>query len=372
MIKYLLQEMEKSPNPLFTKRELLAISIEGFKDFTERKILNYCRPSETEMENLRLPRCQHGCQLTVIQHDGAFEAVCLDHPEEDPILIERENLNRYILSTDMLLTQLRSANMINGDLHRISGGFFNIGHKFYNESRVGFIFIPNIGNGELVKLKGLKHLCDEDDVIIVFTPASGIEDVSLKNILRHEKIVQVSLYEYINTKTFELPIEKFVSGLLKPKAKEERLIVELSGEQRLDYEKFDYLCYDKVHILGTIPMKWNNLITINENKINIGDYLFILFLRFVVELKKGNGGWLNIYDLESEGIITDSMRYQIYSNLRTTVQGSLIERNGQKFIQSDGSKHYRISTHPDLITYNKKKLLLHQDKKIKDIIMELL
>lgn len=368
MIKYLLQEMEKSPNLVFSKKELLSISPGDFKDLVERKILNYYRSSESEIESIRLPRCQYGCNLTVVQHEGVLEAVCLEHPEEDPIPIDIEDLNRYILSTDMLLTQLRSANRIDGDFHRISGGFFYVGHKFYNESRVGFIFIPNIGNGELVKLKGLRNLCNEDDMIIVLTPASGIEDLSLKNNLRHEKIVQISLYDSINLKTFELSIEKFVSGLLKPKAKKERLIVELSEKQRLDYDEFEYQCYDKVHIPGTIPMRRSNLIIINENEINIRDSLFVLFLRFVIELKTGNGGWVNIYDLESEGIITDPMKYQIYSNLRTAVQGSLIEKDGQRFIQSDGSKNYRISTHPDLITYNKKKLLDHHDKKIRNVV----
>ncbi|MDQ1328838.1 MAG: hypothetical protein QG641_2124 [Candidatus Poribacteria bacterium] len=48
--------------------------------------------------------------------------------------------------------------------------------------------------------------------------------------------------------------------------------------------------------------------------------------------------------------ITDTLKYQIYSNLRTALEGSLSDKNGQKFIQSDGSKNYRISTHPDFIT----------------------
>lgn len=44
---------------------------------------------------------------------------------------------------------------------------------------------------------------------------------------------------------------------------------------------------------------------------------------------------------------------------REPLQGSLLEKNARKFIENDGSKSYRISTHPDFITYDKKKLLLH-------------
>jgi hypothetical protein len=103
VIKFLLQEIENSPNPLFTKKELLALSPKDFQDLTKRKILAYFRPSENDMEKVRLPRCQHGCPLTVVQVDGAFEAVCLEHPEEDPIPIEKDDLNRYAFSVDMLL-----------------------------------------------------------------------------------------------------------------------------------------------------------------------------------------------------------------------------------------------------------------------------
>ena len=70
----------------------------------------------------------------------------------------------------------------------------------------------------MVKLSGLKHLCKDDEVLVVLTPASKIEDVPLKGRLHHEKIVQTSLVSSIDPQTFELPIEKLVSALLKPKA----------------------------------------------------------------------------------------------------------------------------------------------------------
>jgi len=366
VIKFLLQEIERSPNPLFTKKELLSLSPKDFQDLTKRKILTYFRPSESDMEKVRLPRCQHGCPLTVVQVEGGLEAICLEHPEEDPIPIERDDFNRYAFSVDMLLVQLRTANRIEGNLHGINRGYFYVGYKTYSDNRVGFIFISKIGNEKLIKLSGLKHLCKDDDILVVLTPASKIEDVPLKGQLRHEKIVQTSLVSSLDPQTFELPIEKLVSGLLKPKA-----ITELSKRQKTDYEKFEYQCYDKVYIPGTIPMKRSNLIVVNGNEIKMGDSLLTLFLRFVIELKKKKGGWVNIYTLESEGVITDVLKYQIYSNLRTALEGSLLDKDGQKFIQSDGSKNYRISTHPDFITCDKKKLLAHQDHHIRELAKKL-
>ncbi len=144
-----------------------------------------------------------------------------------------------------------------------------------------------------------------------------------------------------------------------------------SEEQIKDYADYKYLCHDKVYIPGTIPMWRSNLIVVNGIEIKIGGSLFILFFRLVVELKKKKGGWVNIYTLKEERVIPDSGKYQIYSNLRTELKGSLLDRNGKNFIQNDGSKNYRISTHPDFITYNKKKLLNHPDHRIRELAEKL-
>ena len=53
------------------------------------------------------------------------------------------------------------------------------------------------------------------------------------------------------------------------------------------------------------------------------------------------------------------------------LKGSLIDKNAKKFIENDGSKNYRISTHPDFITYNKEKLLNHKDSQIRKLAEEL-
>jgi len=146
---------------------------------------------------------------------------------------------------------------------------------------------------------------------------------------------------------------------------------DISENQNKDYSKYEYKCLDKVHIPGTSSLYRSNEIIVNRNKINIGDSLFLLLLRLAVELKKGADGWVNIHSLDEERIITDPDKYQIYSNLRTVLKGSLIDKNGKKFIENDGSRNYRISSHPDFITYNKEKLLSHKDPDIKKLAEEL-
>jgi len=157
----------------------------------------------------------------------------------------------------------------------------------------------------------------------------------------------------------------------KPQPRMRDLNTGLSVEQRRDYETFMYKCCDKVHISATIPIKKGDALKINGSEIKLGDSLFALFLRFVVELKKKKGGWVNRYTLQSEGFVSDAERFQVYSLLRTALEGILLDKDARKFIENDGSKNYRISTHPDFITYDKKKLRGHPDGRVREIAKKL-
>lgn len=79
----------------------------------------------------------------------------------------------------------------------------------------------------------------------------------------------------------------------------------------------------------------------------MGDALFVLLLSLVVELKRGKGGWVDKITLWETGLVSSPDSYQAYSNLRNILAGSLLKKGGAAFIQNDGSKLYRISTHSD-------------------------
>ena len=145
--------------------------------------------------------------------------------------------------------------------------------------------------------------------------------------------------------------------------KEKGASIPKTPKQKKDYEEFGYKCSDEIFIPGTIPQNRSNEITVNYHKMKIGDSLLKLLLTFVVEAKKSKGGWATMP--------TKAGHYQSYSNLRVALEGNLLENNGRNFIENDGSKRYRISTHPDFITYDKKKLLQHPIPTIKDLAEQL-
>jgi hypothetical protein len=319
------------------------------------------------METLRRPRCQHVCLLTVQKFGELYEAFCLNHPGEDAILVGEDDLNRYTLSIHAIFEELRSANRVDGTVSRIDRTSCHLGFKTFGNCRVDFVFTVGMGPDKLVNLAGFKHVCSDADIVCVLTPTSQIEDVLLEGRLRQDKIVSIALLPNMDPQTLIVPFERLLSGLLKFGPGQTSPHPELSPMQADDYKTFEYRCFDKVHIPGSIPMKRSNLVVVNGTEVAIPDYTFPLFLRLVFELKRSSGGWVDRYSLAEEGILGDPDKLQIFSNLRNAVRGGLQGRDAKEFIQSDRSKNHRISTHPDFVSYNKDRLFKHPTRQIREL-----
>ena len=102
---------------------------------------------------------------------------------------------------------------------------------------------------------------------------------------------------------------------------------------------------------------------VNGHTIKMPDNAFKLFIELVVELKKGKGGWLTK--------VVDAGKYQIFDRVRSPLQGSLQVKDAKKFIENNASKQYRISTHPDFVTYNLANLKKHTDSTVKALAKKL-
>jgi len=231
-------------------------------------------------------------------------------------------------------------------------GYFYIGNKIHSGNKIGLIFVLKISDKNLLKLSRLIYIAENNSILIVFTPLSSSEKFVFKKHLKTKGTVR----KYFDAEFCRL-LQNIISGLLRPEIGVDLIIRQLTEKQEEDYKNFGYKCYDKIHIPGNSSMKRSNEIEVNSHKVRLGDSLFRLFLRLALELKKKRGGWISRHTLDEEGIISDVGKFQIYSNLRISLQGSLLDKDGQRFIENNGSKEYRISLHPDFIAYDREKLL---------------
>jgi hypothetical protein len=84
-------------------------------------------------------------------------------------------------------------------------------------------------------------------------PLPKIEEMLLKKNLLSDNIIQTSLASSLNPHSFELTLNKHLVGLLKTEG------MALTKKKKSVYVKFEYLCYDKVHIPSNKPTNRSKL-----------------------------------------------------------------------------------------------------------------
>ena len=171
--------------------------------------------------------------------------------------------------------------------------------------------------------------------------------------------------------------ERFVLGQIEMRGYDEDDAIPIKSLEDLleelkepECERLGYRCRDRIGITGIVT-KGRNSITANYRPLNLGDAPLILLLRLAVELKRGEGGWVSRQSLASEGIVADSESFQPYTNLRNVLAGALRDGGESDLIENDGLKNYRLSTHPDFVTCDKEKLLLHPSHRVRELAKRL-
>jgi len=342
MLNFILKSLESFPSASFAESELVRISKPSFNFLTTQKCL-----SRIKYDYMKEPYLgDNGTERFIRKQNGRLYAYSSESSDVTPIEVKEADLKRYQVSFPVLFEKIRTVNKIEGKYQEIKEGYFYIGYKLYDSFRVGFLFVPKIGDGKLVKFAGLKDICKDDKVLVVFTPFTKIEDIVLNWTLSKCKIVAAPLAATLDFKTFKLPVEDLIKEFMP-----EAGATAMTKKQAKDYKDFDYKCYDKIHVPGTAPMKRSNDLSINGHVIKMPDKPFTLFIELVAELKKGKGGWLTKK--------VDAGKYQIFDHVRKPLEGSLLAKDAKKFIENNASKQYRISTHPDFITFERKNLVRH-------------
>ncbi len=352
MMNFILKNIEAFPTASFSESELVRVSKTDFNFLTKQKCLDRMKYDYMKEPYYSSALGDNGNERRVKKVGSQFYAYSVESADSTPIEVKEADLRRYQLSFPALFEKIRTVNKIEGKFQEIPEGYFYIGYKLYDSFRVGFVFVPKIGDGKLIKFVGLKDICKDDKVLVVFTPFTKIEDILLSWGLSKCEIVTVPLATALDFKTFKLSVEDLIKEFM-PKGG----ATALTKKQAKDYKDFGYKCYDKIHILGTGSMSRSNNLDINGHTIKMPDNAFKLFIELVVASKKNRGGWLTK--------VVEAGKYQIFDRVRSPLQGSLLGKDAKKFLENNASKQYRISVHPDFITYNRKILLKHADSMVK-------
>lgn len=371
MITWLLKEVEKNPTALFLRKDLIGKSKKEFEKLKRQRLLVYSQPSQYhETYPCPLP-CSNTCPMEVVEMKGKLFAICPKDTEVDPIPLIKDDISKYRFSIDVLVEGIRKANDFTGANYSLTSRLYFMGEHVVEGINTAFVmaFFSNVYSAESHVLSLLARVPSDYERIVVVTPSTHLTNKSIYSKLRAALIFPVTLPSSFGQRDFKISYLAALKRRLPAGVSSQA--PELTDNQFADCEEHDYKCRrDRLHVPGEIPYKRSNEIFLNGHKISLGDSLFALLMRFVVQLKKGKGGWVSHSDVCGEKSV-EAGRYQCYSRLRTRLEGSLVERDAEKFIESSGSKQYRISMHPDFITYDKGKLRKHQHDDIKELAKKL-
>lgn len=355
LLQHLLKHHEGSPEAKFYESDLVRISSSEFSALKKKKYLVF---DQYDFENESYFD-KRGNERFVRKINGRWIATSTEDSQISPLYLKEQDLNRYIFSVQPALSEIKTKNNLAKNINQINSRIWYVGEAAVLQNSLGVFlaFISDDGQAE-AELLGLRAKIGKVDGVLVICPTYQIKSQDLLSKLSGQNIACLTFRDAFKKKDYAIDFSHAqfnqAGGEISQK---------LTSKQTADYTKHGYLCRDVVHILGIAPRKRSNNLNVNGQTIKMPDEAFKLFIELVVELKKGKGGWLTK--------VVDAGKYQIFDRVRTPLQGSLLDKDAKKFIENNASKQYRISTHPDFITYDRAVLLKHTDATVKSFAKKL-
>ncbi len=355
LMSYLLKHAEGLPEAKFYESELARISSTGFASLKKQKHLLFDQ-YDFESEHYHDKR---GNEYFVRKYNGKWVATSIEDSGISPLYLKEQDLDRYAFSIQPTLDQIRSKNSLAKNVDTVTSRVWYIGEKAVIQNNIGiFVVLLSDDQAAEAELLGLKAKTGKMDGALVICPFYQIKSQDLLSKLAGQNVFCLTFKEaFKKDGTIDFGKVRFNQAAGQQGQK-------LTDKQTADYTKYAYQCRDVMHIPGTAPRKRSNHIDINgQQDIKMPDKAFALLMELVVELKKGKGGW--------RSYATGAGEYQKFGRVRQPLQGSLLGKDAKKFIENNASKQYRVSTHPDFVTYDRANLLNHPDATIKALAKKL-
>jgi hypothetical protein len=357
----MLRELEKHPNTLFYEKELKVRDAAEFTKMRRERLLGYVQPDDRN-ETYGLGQVQ---PLTVVKVDGELYGINDEDPEADPLPLKRADLARYKFSLERFIDKLRAANNLLGPKSALDKRLVFAGEKVTDGKRVAFVFAlfdsEKRAEDLLLSLPG--RMSSKPDLVAVVTPSFTLKSETLRVQLERLRICLVPLGD---TESLEIDVSPLLKAMPTPAPS-----VILTPEQEVEFAQYGYKSRLQIHITGDTEKRATNIVEINGTRVPIGDAAFTLFLRLVVELKQNRMGTVPKSTLTRGGYLKADGEFQAINRLRQAFNTALGGLAPQEFIEVPRAKTLRLSTHPDLVTYDKEKLLRHSNEKIRRLAARL-
>ncbi len=265
-----------------------------------------------------------------------------------------EEVGVFKVSVDQLGRALQRQNRFQGRFEQFDERLYSLGSQALGPKRLAFVLFVRADREAKSVLLSLKdRLPGTSDRLIVFTPTASIQDVDMLRQLEGAGVVVVPIEANLRRPvTLEL---NYGWGVSEETPSGDRVrCPQLTAKQQKDYSKHGYQRFDRLVFTGKMPKRRSNEVLVNAIPVTISNSLMLPLLRYVQELKKGQGGWLPHQILRDEEIIPDDevAPARTISQLNAALKPGLLDKEKPLF-ETGGEGAYRLSVHPDFIEFAK-------------------
>ena len=356
MNRWLLRRLEMSPAWLFYDWEL-RMYCDDLPDMLDRGLLI----RDLEAERAELCFTKYGQRLHLVRADDFVMGADTENPYGPVAEVDLSEVTQYHFDIDRWLLDIRSVNGLIGAFNWVGERLFYLGEKIEGADRlaflIGFFTRPEQATNLLFGL--LSRLPAGFDGIMVTTALfDGLELQDVANLER----LGISWVPRLDAETLRIPRILHAGRTRQP-----GLALELERES----EFYGFKCRFPVLITGEMTKTGSNIVYVGNTEVWMGDSPFALFLRLLLELFLNESGTVSKVNLQEEGYLSEDGEFQDIHRLRNCFTRSLPNLGPKDFIESYRPKTLRISVHPRLVSYDKKKLLAHYNELVRKVVQRL-
>lgn len=360
MNQWLLERLEMDPDSTFYDWEMRM----------------HCRESEQMrakgllMRDLAAERSEYcfsriGRRLHLARLDGRIFGTDIEDPYRPVALVDPQDLVQYRFNWEPWLKTLRARNGLRGATSRLGRRCIFLGEKTDDDRRLAFILAFFRGTEQaLTHISSLPtRLPYRYRAVIVTTLAfDGLPESDIANLER----LGIRWAPGLDTETLDLRFD-----LDEQEAGRETRRPALPRGVEEEYRQLGFKCRLPVHVTGDTGRSGNNVVLVGESRVLISDIPFVLFLRLIVGLYGNKQGLVSKLELVGDGHGGDDADYQSVHRLRRSFVGVLGDLDPQDFVEVPRPKTLRLSVHPRLVSYDKGKLLAHDNALVRALAEQL-
>ncbi len=302
-------------------------------------------------------RCPDGAFMEILEIDGFYYGFCRRYPSVGlkKIAPVDQGLGQYEFQLERFLKHIKRKSLLRGTFKSLGSGRYEMG-SFLDHGKPTVFIYWHERNPDWQQILGFREDLYPQKKMLLFFPVYHHSDAGPPQ-MGDDKTICLPFGSFVNWKTLRLDWQKLKASAGVGHGRS-------APPDNYPNNPFAYKRMVRILIDGKPIGNKTYRVVIDGETFAVGPKILVLLLRFVLELKKGEGGWIQTSQLINEGYLEFSNQTQTISRLRE----NLGDKKSKTLIENMPGQGYRLSVPPEWVRINDKNLILFKDQRIKSLL----